>query len=199
MKKNVTLKIGASALALVVGASGVWADYSTAFPNPNSVSYSTSSYAADGKGIENVVKVKGFFNGTETMDHAFANVDVVAPIYNLKVEKSPNKTTGAAAGEPITYTYTVTNNSNVTLDGVYLVDTHISVAGYDAKTEQTINVDQCIVDNTDAPGAVLVDSGTTENAEAYDIVNNLAPNATFECTYIYTVTQGDVDLLQVSQ
>ena len=83
----------------------------------------------------------------------------------MTVTKVASDSTDVAAGDTITYTYTVTNTGNVTLEPVTLVDSHTSAAGADLPL-------------------VIEDGG---------VIAALAPDgvATLEATYV--VTQADID------
>lgn len=82
----------------------------------------------------------------------------------MTVLKVASDTTDVAAGDIITYTYTVENTGNVTLEPVNLVDNHTSAAGTNALTIQN--------------GGVIA---------------SLAPDAIVILTATYEVTQTDID------
>lgn len=78
----------------------------------------------------------------------------------------------AQAGEVITYTYTVSNTGNVTINGVSVADVHNGLGG----------------------NLTLTASSTTTNGEPYS--GSVLPGDSIELTANYTVTQQDVDELQ---
>ncbi|SEH57123.1 MULTISPECIES: isopeptide-forming domain-containing fimbrial protein [unclassified Leifsonia] len=86
----------------------------------------------------------------------------------IALVKSATPTTITAAGQPVTYTFAVTNTGNVALSGVTVTDTAFSGTG---------------------PAPAI----TCPAAAA-----SLAPGATVTCTATYVATQADVDAGQVT-
>ena len=82
----------------------------------------------------------------------------------VTVDKLASITTGAVVGDVITYTYTVKNTGNVTLNAVTLTDAHTSAAG-------TANL-------TISGGGVIA---------------SLLPDQSVDLTATYTVKQADID------
>jgi len=89
----------------------------------------------------------------------------LTPNASISLTKSADKTE-LIEGETITYTFTVTNNGNVTLDNVMLAD---PLAGLSAFFD-------CKIDGSDAPESVT-----------------LQPNQSLTCQATYVVTQDDID------
>ncbi|AKS45755.1 conserved repeat domain-containing protein [Octadecabacter temperatus] len=83
----------------------------------------------------------------------------------MTVTKVASDTTDVEAGDTITYTYTVTNTGNVTLEPVTLVDNHTSAAG------------------ADLPLAI----------EDGGIIATMAPDDVVVLEATYIVTQADID------
>jgi large repetitive protein len=100
----------------------------------------------------------------------------------LQVAKVASVTTGAAEGDVITYTYTVTNAGNVTLENVTPADAHVSAAG---TTALTIAGDTLLTDTTPA--------NDSPDAGADGAWDTLSPGDVVTFTATYTVTQADVD------
>jgi Domain of unknown function DUF11 len=92
----------------------------------------------------------------------------------LKIVKTPSKTTNAAVGDVITYTYTVSNTGNTTITTINLSDTHNGVAG------ALVPAFQAFTTNT----------GSTRTGNT---INILKPGDVATYTATYTVTQADVD------
>lgn len=132
--------------------------------------------------IDNTVTVTGSSPGgtDDVTDTATENVDVqdAAPV--LTVTKVASDTTDVAAGDTITYTYTVTNDGNVGVTNVSLSDNH----------------------NIDADGTLgtITLGSLTDNAPASDSTDDtadndwdyLAPGDTVSWTATYTVTINDI-------
>ena len=149
-------------------------------------------------GIENTATLTGDYvsNGTTTsyQVQAFENVDVADAVPNLdltKVATSTGSLTAAVAGDVLTYTYTVTNNGNVTMTTLALTDVHNNAA--------TATGDlSAIVCDTITQGAV---AGTTTTDTVLPATNDnsiisLGVGDSVTCTASYTVEQADVDTLQ---
>lgn len=118
--------------------------------------------------------------GTLTPPSDTENVDVETADPELTVIKSADDDTLRNAGETITYTYTVTNTGNVTMDDVSLADTHKGVLG-----ALTIGGD-AISSNADPRG---VSSDATPDG-TWDV---LFPGDSITFTATYVVSQADVD------
>lgn len=99
----------------------------------------------------------------------------VAPL--LFVDKVASDTTDVAAGDVVTYTYTVRNDGNVPLTNVVLSDTHKGVVGA----------------LTPAFQAWVTQNGSTVTGNT---INTLNPGAEATFTASYTVVQSDIDNLQ---
>ena len=99
----------------------------------------------------------------------------IAP--GLQVLKTASPTGNVAAGQVITYTYTVTNTGNTPVNGIALADTHNGVANALTPAFQNFNV-----------GATSTHTG--------NLINTLQPGDVATYTATYTVTQTDVDTRQ---
>ncbi|WP_040401507.1 DUF7507 domain-containing protein, partial [Cecembia lonarensis] len=108
-------------------------------------------------------------NDTATEDNEVVNV---AQNPSLSLSKTADKTSVTAAGEEIVYTLTVTNNGNVTIDNVSVVDTKVdvneNVGTLAPGASQTITVTY-IVSQADMDAGSIVNvatvSGTDPNGE----------------------------------
>ena len=97
-------------------------------------SYVTTQADLDRGDIENAAVVTGRPPaGPPVTD---ADADAVPAIHRPRIDlvKSAFPVQYGAAGEPITYTYTVTNSGNVTLHGIALTDTRLGVVACLAAT-----------------------------------------------------------------
>lgn len=93
----------------------------------------------------------------------------------------------AAAGEVITYTYTITNTGNVPLTGVTVNDIHEG----QALASSVFTSEALVTDGPLAGDAIPVNSS---DATANDgIWTTLQPGAVITITYTHTVTQPEVD------
>ena len=90
----------------------------------------------------------------------------------LSIVKSADPTTVTAAGQSVTYTFTVTNTGNVTLTGVGVTDVPTAPAGGVTATCQSLS----------NPGATCSGATTT-----------LVPGQIGHFTGTYAVSQADVD------
>ena len=99
-------------------------------------------------------------------------VVVVVQSESLSIVKSANPTTVSAAGQPVTYTFTVTNTGNVTLTDVGVVDNPVDPSGGVTPTCQ----------GRSNPVANCTGATTT-----------LAPGQIATFSGIYAVTQADID------
>jgi uncharacterized repeat protein (TIGR01451 family) len=96
----------------------------------------------------------------------------IAPSPSLSISKSADPTTVTAAGQSITYSFTLTNTGNVTLTSVGVTDNPVSPAGSVNATCQSLS----------SPSGTC--SGTT---------TTLQPGQSAVFTGAYTVTQADID------
>ncbi|MCF2906714.1 DUF11 domain-containing protein, partial [Octadecabacter sp. CECT 8868] len=127
--------------------------------------YTATQDDVDNGGVTNIATVEvadtyngGTVGGTDTI--TVPSVRTPA----MTVLKEASDTTDVALGDIITYTYTVTNTGNVTLEPVTLADDHTSAAGTSA--------------------LVIEDGG---------IIATLAPDEIVTLTATYEVTQADID------
>jgi Domain of unknown function DUF11 len=108
-------------------------------------------------------------------------------IPSLSITKAASTAGPVSLGQTIIYTYTVTNNGNVSLSNVHVIDMHGSPA------VQIANGAGGITSET------LTNPGPLGAGASTDTVANdgnwamLAPGATVQFTYIHTVTQAEID------
>ena len=204
--------MGAAAVVVLLGAgSAVLANPTTAILGASGTDdTSTDAGAGDGEGIENVVTVTATYAGPDgdatatddnvtVNDTAFEEVQVVTATPGVQITKTASKTSNAAAGDVITYTYRVRNSGNVTLVNVGIEDQHYSAAGI-ASTQgyATLTLSSCAPITEASPtfdGATVADSAGTATVSGTSITS-LPPNEIVDCTSTYTVQQADVDTLQ---
>lgn len=170
-------------------ADGIW---DVLYPG-DSITF-TASYVvtqADidaGADIVNTVNYDADYGAVKVFDHSDTikeTVTVAAADPQLTIDKTADITTGAKAGDVITYTYLVTNTGNVRIDNVSVSDTHKGVAGALSPANEVI------VDNTDPRGDSNVDATANDG-----VWSTLYPGDSVKFTATYTVTQSDVDNLQ---
>jgi large repetitive protein len=134
--------------------------------------------------IDNTAKVYGDYNSTTlASDPSSASVPVVAANLHMLVTKVADKTSNVNAGDVITYTYTVTNDGNVTITNLTLADVQ------NASGPAPVPGSEVLTDNPP--------NGNSTDATANDGVwDSLAPGDKLTFTATYTVKQSDVDNLQ---
>ncbi|MEM8540249.1 MAG: GEVED domain-containing protein [Pseudomonadota bacterium] len=131
----------------------------------------------------------GFASSGEVEDYAPTIVAGVTSLSISKVGSAPGFVTGniqlAPAGTVVTYTFTITNTGNQTIDDVSLTDLHGGTG-----TDPDPDIDT----------ATLTDNGTAGDSTNADTGNGvwdeLGPLDVLTITATYTVTQADVDTLQ---
>ncbi|MGC9308629.1 MAG: DUF7507 domain-containing protein, partial [Thermoplasmatota archaeon] len=119
------------------------------------------------------VTVKGVSSGDYAYDNDTANVTAIALNPSIMVTKQANVTT-ATIGDTINYTYTVTNNGDVTLTTVQVTDNNITGsitlnATTLAPGEWAIGYLEHIVTESDLPGPI----NNTANASGQDPLTNM--------------------------
>ena len=208
MEKKTRVQLMGAAAVVVLAATSVWAQTTTPLTTAilgenGNQDTSTDAGVGDGKGIENVVKVTGSFGDLTAEDTAFENVDVVSASLDVDIIKQAlgynnadgTPKTGVArpgVNDVITYTYTITNNSNVTLDEVVFTDTHRSASG-----EVNLTIGGCSVVAPATGTVVAGDSSAAQgSAAANQKITGLSVGGVVTCTSTYTVKQEDVDQLQ---
>lgn len=108
----------------------------------------------------------------------------VDPDPSLSMTKVADDTELVTVGQVITYTYTVTNDGNVTIRGVAIGDTHNGAGAAPTPSDPQLTQDNGTAgDSTDANAA----------DDAWDV---LAPGDVITFTGTYTVLQADIDNLQ---
>ncbi|MEL7542931.1 MAG: hypothetical protein AAGJ70_04075 [Pseudomonadota bacterium] len=110
-------------------------------------------------------------------------VTPLAPEPSLMLAKVADNDSDRAAGETITYTYTVTNTGNVAINGVTVSDAHNGSGPAPTPGNETLATDV----------APLGDSTDAATNASWD---TLAPGDSVRFTGGYVVTQADVDTLQ---
>ena len=117
---------------------------------------------------------KGTTTNVTANDKKSVQLNIVPGISVIKVA---SKTTNAAVGDPIIYTYTVTNTGNTPVNNINLSDNHNGVVNGLMPQFQAFN-----------PGNTSTHTGNT--------INSLSPGDFATYTATYTVTQNDVDTRQ---
>ncbi|MGJ8609527.1 MAG: beta strand repeat-containing protein, partial [Octadecabacter sp.] len=127
--------------------------------------YTATQDDVDAGGVTNIATVTTpdtYNGGTVTTTDTETVPSVRTPA--MTVAKAADIPTDVAAGDTITYTYTVTNTGNVTLEPITLSDSHTSAAG---------------------TSLLAIDNG--------GVIATLAPDAIATLEASYLVTQADID------
>ncbi|WP_230208418.1 hypothetical protein [Microlunatus sp. Gsoil 973] len=132
--------------------------------------YTTTQADLNRGGIVNTATVTGTPPaGTEVTDSDSALV-IANQSANINIIKTASPTEFGAAGTPITYTYLVTNNGNVTLDDVLVTDPHDGLSAITCDPAQGARLDPgeemtCTADYTttqdDLDAGEIINTGTT--------------------------------------
>jgi uncharacterized repeat protein (TIGR01451 family) len=137
----------------------------------------TGAGAGDNE-LDNSAVANGTYNpGTGNITVSSAADTFVVPLdtqSGLTVTKVADDDTNVAAGQVITYTYTVTNTGNTPVTGVSLADTHNGVPG--ALTPSFVSF--------------TTNTGSTNSGNTITL---LQPGDVAQFTATYTVQQADVD------
>jgi large repetitive protein len=134
--------------------------------------------------IVNTATASGTYNATDYTANGTASVPVAPHNQSMLVTKTAAPLLNVAAGQMVTYTYTVTNNGNVTITNITLNDVHNASGPAPVPGSETLT--------TDVPP--LGDS--TDVTPSNGAWSALAPGDTITFTATYTVQQSDVDNLQ---
>src|SRR3954453_14686174 len=90
--------------------------------------YTTTQADVNRGHIENTGTVTGTTPSGDTVTDSDTATVTASQAPAITIEKSASPTTFAEAGTPISYTYVVTNNGNVTLTGVRVTDPHVGLS-----------------------------------------------------------------------
>ena len=119
--------------------------------------YAVTQGDVDAGKIDNTATATGTYGGDEVTASDDATVTTVESAAALTVTKEASKTSGADVGDTITYTVVVTNSGNVTVSGIALSDSLVTLTdaqkaigtlapGKDATITYTYTVTQADVD-----------------------------------------------------
>lgn len=135
--------------------------------------------------ITNSAVARGTYNSSVTTSSpSVANVPVGASAPAISIVKVASPDTNVAAGQVVTYTYTVTNTGNTTLQNISLSDVHAGSGTPPLPGNETLTTDN----------GTLGDS--TDSTPGNGVWSVLAPGDVLTFTSTYTVTQQDVDTRQ---
>lgn len=135
--------------------------------------------------ITNTATAGGDYAGNPVQsDPVTANVPVAAAAPALSIVKTASPDTNVIAGQVVTYTYTVTNTGNTTLQNISLNDVHDGTGLPPVPGNETLFTDNGTLGDT------------TDSTPADGVWSVLAPGDVLTFTSSYTVTQNDVDTKQ---
>ena len=115
-----------------------------------------------------------------TLGAVSGTVTVTGPAANnsMTLTKVADKTVDVVDGEVITYTYTVENTGNITLENVNITDVHNGSGVLSPIAGDTITVNS---------------NGLSSDASIDGSIDSLAPGDSAKFTSQYTITQADID------
>jgi uncharacterized repeat protein (TIGR01451 family) len=133
--------------------------------------------------IDNTVSVSGTAGGVPVSGSSQYAVDCTQ-VPGLELQKTASLTGPLTAGQTVTYTFKATNNGNVTLSNVNILETVFNGAG-------TLGAvaNEALTDN--APAGDSSDSAASDG-----VWTTLGVGDAVEFQVSYPVTQADIDLLQ---
>jgi large repetitive protein len=135
--------------------------------------------------ITNTAVANGTYAGNAVQSAPVtANVPVAPGAPALTIVKTASPDVNVAAGQAVTYTYTVTNTGNTTLQNISLNDVHNGSGAPPVPGNETLLTDNGTLGDT------------TDSAPADGVWSVLAPGDVITFTSTYTVTQQDVDTKQ---
>jgi large repetitive protein len=135
--------------------------------------------------ITNTATANGTYSGNPVQSAPVTvNVPVGPQTSALTIVKTASPDTNVAAGQVVTYTYTVTNSGNATLQNISLNDVHNGSGTPPVPGNETLLTDNGTLGDT------------TDTAPADGVWSVLAPGDVITFTSTYTVTQHDVDTKQ---
>jgi large repetitive protein len=135
--------------------------------------------------ITNTAVANGTYAGNAVQsDPMTVNIPVGPQNSSLAIVKTASPDTNVAAGQVVTYTYTVTNTGNATLQNISLNDVHNGSGTPPLPGNETLLTDNGTLGDT------------TDSASANGVWSVLAPGDVITFTSTYTVTQNDVDTKQ---
>jgi large repetitive protein len=135
--------------------------------------------------ITNTAVANGTYAGNPVQsDPVTVNVPVGPQNSQLTIVKTAAPDVNVPAGQVVTYTYTVTNSGNSTLQNISLNDVHNGSGAPPVPGNETLLTDNGTLGDT------------TDSAPADGVWSVLAPGDVITFTSTYTVTQQDVDTKQ---
>ncbi len=182
-----TLTLGAAARTLTSGPTGPSGDGGVVGQlNVGETWTWTATYAvtqADFDSTGDLTNLATFDTAQTLPSNSAPATTTLTRTPSFTIAKSANDTTDVVAGQTLTYTYVVTNNGNITIDGISIADVHGGSGPAPVPAGETLTGDVApLADSTDA---------TPGNG----IWSVLRPGDSVTFTGTYLVTQVDVDTL----
>jgi hypothetical protein len=133
--------------------------------------------------LDHLATASASFGSIATTAETKAEIDLEDIVATLEVTKTADRTAGVAAGDVITYTFTVTNTGNVAITSISLTESHNGSGPAPVPGDERLTGDAGRTDDS------------TDGAQdgVWDV---LGPGDTVTFTARYTVTQADIDTLQ---
>ena len=110
-------------------------------------------------------------------------ITVTPGVRSIDVTKTADNTVNVAAGQPVVYTYVVTNDGDQVLTNVSLSESHGGSGLPPVPGSETLTADNGVV-------------GDSTDAASNGVWDTLGPGDEITFTGSYVVTQNDVDTLQ---
>ncbi|MEM8649478.1 MAG: hypothetical protein AAGF54_03010 [Pseudomonadota bacterium] len=138
-----------------------------------------------GDGDVDDLATASFNPGTGVLSVSDGDAVAITTFPDMSVQKTADDVTDVVLGQIITYTYTVTNNGNVTITNIQLDDSH------NANGPKVFPNGEIL-----ATGGGIPVSGTTSDGGANGNWDSLGPGDIIQFFGQYTVLQADIDQLQ---
>jgi uncharacterized repeat protein (TIGR01451 family) len=141
----------------------------------------TQTHIDNGNDLVNTVSVSSTQTAPAVQTAQATTVVTKSPSFTIS--KAANTAGPVNAGQVITYTYTVRNTGNISINNVGISDVHNGTGTLPVPGTETLTID-------------VSPTGDSTDTAINGTWNKLAPGDTIRFTSTYSVTQSDIDTLQ---